>query len=196
MITKTIHLPDIIYQIDSSLKHENYIAALTLALMIPDKCGKIEHPDWPSKKRYVDWYDTHCWCDGYCVINNPSISEDELPNVDGAFIYQLRCAMLHENTTELDYSKLEDKNKVDEFQLILADSSEDIFSVFASGIINGEKRLARIRLIDLCKLICYAANEYYEGNKEKVDSSNNIQIIDVRTLKRQRQRNYKRVQQI
>ena len=183
--TKYISLVDVLDQIKILLECEHYIAAITLALTVPDKCGKIEYPEIKSsKERYVKWYDTHCWCDGYCVINNPSISEDELPNVDGAFIYQLRCEMLHENTTELDYSKLEDKNKVDEFQLILADSSEDIFSVFASGIINGEKRLARIRLIDLCQLICYAANEYYEGNKEKVDSSNNIQIIDVRTLKR------------
>lgn len=181
--TKYISLLDIIDQINILLETEHYIAALTLALTIPDKCGKIAYPEMKSgKERYIKWYDNWCWCYTCSHINNPSASEVEFPDIGGKFIYQLRCAMLHENTTKLDYAKVEEKNRTDDFQLEISDSIEDYVVVYSWVLIDG-KRLLAIRLIDLCKLICYAAKEYYEGNKEKVDSSNNIQIIDARTLK-------------
>ena len=53
-MTTYLGLQDIINQVEKSLEDKNYIAALALALTIPDKCGKIEHSTCGSKKRFVD----------------------------------------------------------------------------------------------------------------------------------------------
>ncbi|MBQ8626128.1 MAG: hypothetical protein IJ419_08205 [Agathobacter sp.] len=176
-MTRYLGLQDIINSVEKSLENENYIAALTLALTIPDKCGKIEYPDLRVGERYTKWY--NIWCHS----PDTDTSEPQLPDADGSVIYQLRCAILHDSSTELDYTKLEEKNKLDEFELEIADYYDGIYSVFASGIVNdGESRHMRIRLIDLCKIICYAAGIYYKKNKEKVDQSNNIKIVDYRHM--------------
>jgi hypothetical protein len=175
-MTKYLGLQDIIDQVEKSLEDKNYIAALALALTIPDKCGKIEYPNSRVGERYSKWY--NIWCHG----DDPDTSEPQLPDANGSVIYQLRCAMLHDNSIELKYDDLEDKNKLDEFELEISDFN-GIYSVFASGVFNdGESRHMRIRIIDLCKMICYGAGIYYKKNKEKVDKSSNIKIVDYRHL--------------
>jgi len=197
---KFLDLKYIISQIEKSIEDKNYIAALALALTVPDKCGKIEFQNlYGGKQGYVNWYNE--WCctpdpadnkweyypefdtsthdTSYCLSSMPQ-SEPRLPYADGTVIYQLRCAILHDHSTELDYSKLESKNQLDEFELEITDN-KGCLSVFSSGVLNdGEKRYIKIRIIDLCKMICRGATKYYDKNKEKVDEASNIKIIDRR----------------
>ena len=35
------------------------IAALTMALTLPDTCGKVYHPQSSVSNRYTSWYDDH-----------------------------------------------------------------------------------------------------------------------------------------
>lgn len=173
-MTRYLNLQEIINQVEKSLEDENYIAALALALTIPDKCGKIEHPDKGSKRRYIDWYNT------WCHREDPEPSDVLLPDDNGEFIYQLRCSILHNNSTDIDYEQVEDKNKLDEFELEIADFN-GCFCICASGVINdGESRHMRIRIVDLCKWICYCARIYYQKNKAAVDDASNIKIVDYR----------------
>ena len=175
-MTKYLGLQDIINSVEKSLENENYIAALALVLTIPDKCGKIEYPGLSSKRRYTAWYNTWCHCE------DPEQIDVLLPDDNGEFIYQLRCAILHNNSTDIDYDQVEDKNKLDEFELELTDFN-GCFCVCASGVINdGESRHMRIRIIDLCKWICYCSGIYYEKNKEVVDAANSIKIVDYRDV--------------
>ena len=190
---KYLGLEDIISSINQSLENKNYIAALALALTIPDKCGKIEYPNLGVGERYAAWY--NAWC------HSPDMDpyETQLPDADGSVIYQLRCAILHDNSTELKYTNLENKNKLDEFELEITDHYDGVYSIFASEIVkdeeiqiinnkesqiinNKERRHMRIRIIDLCKMICYATGIYYEKNKEKVEQSTNIKVVDYRHL--------------
>ena len=177
-MTQYLGLQDIINSVEQSLENKNYISALALALTIPDKCGKIEYPNINgSKRRYIDWYNT------WCYLPDSDTSEPQLPDADGSMIYQLRCSVLHDNSTELDYNKLEEKNKLDEFELEITDDNKWCYSVFAAGVFNnGESRHMRIRVIDLCRMICYGASIYYKKNAEKVDQSNNIKIVDYRHM--------------
>lgn len=42
-----------------SLESKNWYAALFMALVIPDICGALEHPNKNSPARYVDWYNKY-----------------------------------------------------------------------------------------------------------------------------------------
>ena len=48
-------LLDIIAEIQNALDNNMYLAALSLALMVPDICGKAEYPDKRVGERYKDW---------------------------------------------------------------------------------------------------------------------------------------------
>lgn len=50
----------IIKEIDSSIKNENFLAALALALTLPDICGKAEYPnESKTSVRYKEWYNEY-----------------------------------------------------------------------------------------------------------------------------------------
>ena len=46
----------IIEEINHCLKNDLQIAALTMALTLPDTCGKVYLPQEKVGKRYIDWY--------------------------------------------------------------------------------------------------------------------------------------------
>lgn len=46
-------------EINTCLKNDLQIAALTMALTLPDTCGKAYHPQASVSNRYTSWYDDH-----------------------------------------------------------------------------------------------------------------------------------------
>lgn len=80
-----------------SVKDENWYAALGLALLMPDICGKLEDPAAKSQKRYVDWYN-HWMLPKYSVVFGDGTSEVFLTGRD---CYALRCAFSHEGRDEI-----------------------------------------------------------------------------------------------
>ena len=49
----------LIEEINKALENELYFSALSLALTLPDICGKAEYPDKGSTSRYQLWYDEY-----------------------------------------------------------------------------------------------------------------------------------------
>lgn len=49
----------LVEDINKALDNEAYFSALSLALTLPDICGKAEFPETKSGRRYIDWYDEH-----------------------------------------------------------------------------------------------------------------------------------------
>ena len=49
----------IVDDVNKALDHNAYIAALTLALTIPDICGKAYYPELGNKRRYIKWFDEY-----------------------------------------------------------------------------------------------------------------------------------------
>ncbi len=47
---------NLISDINKSLDNENYFAALSLALILPDICGKAKYPTEGVGRRYIQWY--------------------------------------------------------------------------------------------------------------------------------------------
>lgn len=48
---------ELIASMEKSLENKNWYAALVIALIIPDICGKIDNPKKSPTARYPIWYD-------------------------------------------------------------------------------------------------------------------------------------------
>jgi len=80
-----------------SLENKNWYAALSLTLTIPDICGRLEHPDKSSTKRYI------LWCNKYLIekytMKNRWVTHVFLSGEDA---YALRCAYLHQGEINIE----------------------------------------------------------------------------------------------
>ena len=73
------------------LEHERYIAALSLALTLPDICGKAEFPMDGATRRYIKWFNQ--FITQYKKSTSPY--SDDMPYLSGETVYNLRNAFLH-----------------------------------------------------------------------------------------------------
>lgn len=80
-----------------SLVNENWYSALTLALTLPDICGRLESPQKSSSKRYIHWFSTYL-VDKYTLKN----SWGTHVFLNGEDAYALRCAYLHQGEVNIE----------------------------------------------------------------------------------------------
>lgn len=164
----------IIKEIESSLKNENYMAALALALTLPDICGKAEFPNEKSVgARYKKWFD-----DNVGEYEKPPQSNtgkptafNDMPYMSGEIVYQLRNCFLHQGTPSIEKGNIrEPRCQVTRFTLIIANATNGGSSgVSKDGFIDSERRTLEINIINLCCKLCLIAKAYYEDNKGKFD---------------------------
>ena len=154
-----------ISEIRSALSHELYLSALTLALTLPDTCGKAEYSAIMSTgKRYKNW------CKKYVIKNRHDTPYDfDMPYLNEEIIYSLRCTLLHQSTPNIDRDGIhEERFKVDEFELVASQDSLGDTSKIAYGAgMRIVHRGLRVHISHLCYILCEAAEHYYEENKEK-----------------------------
>ena len=83
----------LVNELERCLTNDLQIAALTMALTLPDTCGKVYHPQASVSNRYTSWYDDHV------LAPKSELTEDTSKRflVSGNVVYKLRCAMLHES---------------------------------------------------------------------------------------------------
>ena len=150
----------IIEEVQKCIENECYIAALTLALTIPDICGKAEYPDLGTGERYKRWYDTHVGYTEYSFGLSPYIS--------GEVIYRLRNMMLHQGTPNIEVDKIRDvRNKVDKFTLTIADVIDGGASSYARDYDGTVKRRTlEINIVNLCAKLCAVAKGHYAAQPD------------------------------
>ena len=158
-------LKRIINDIQRCLENECFIAALSLALTIPDVCGKAEYPSVGNTERYIKWYNEHIG-----VYEKPSDPYgSDMPYTSGEIIYNLRNSMLHQGTPSVDVSKVkEERCKVDKFVLAISSECDSGMScVSYAGNNTIIHRSLTVNIVNLCKKICAVANGYYKENADK-----------------------------
>lgn len=154
----------IINDINTSLENGTYLAALALALTLPDICGKAKYPQMGVMNRYQQWYKD------YIEQNEmPSSSANsDMPYLSAGVVYKLRCSVLHEGSTNFDRSKIEERNKVDRFALIV-DKKSTIGTYSHVTYKNLQKdigyREIEVNIRHLCYLLTSSAEQYYHDNK-------------------------------
>ena len=82
--------------VEKSIQTENWYAALTMSLTLPDICGWLTTPDVKSQKRYETWFNTYLLPNYKSQFHGP-----EFTFLSGSDCYALRCAFLHEGTDEV-----------------------------------------------------------------------------------------------
>lgn len=174
----------IIKDVRRALDAEAYLAALHLALTIPDVCGKAEYPNANVGDRYKNWYDKNI---GFLENSNNYTPEDKktyFPYLSGEVLYQLRCSLFHEGDSTPDISKVkEDLNKVDRFELLINEYNDlNIHGGASSYQISNNKiinKTLQISIQDVCNKLCWVGEKYYHENKEKFNFRE-FNIIDLR----------------
>ena len=96
-----------------ALSTDNWYAALSLALTIPDICGSLEDPG-PNKSG--PRYDR--WCTKWLVSRYTMFASSDAPQVllSGKDHFALRCSLIHSGSTEI-----EPRRGVDVTRVLFAD---------------------------------------------------------------------------
>lgn len=167
-----------ISEIQKAIENECFLAALALALTIPDICGKAEYPNASgSKDRYVKWYDEHVGKYECCGEN------DDMPYPSGEIIYSLRCCMLHQGNPSIESDRIHNENcRLDRFKLTINDAFDGgNSSISYTGNPQTSHKYLEINILNLCKKLCLTAKSYYNDNKDKFDFFE-YEIIDKRKV--------------
>ncbi len=167
----------IVNEIRKCLDNDFHLAALALALTLPDICGKAEYPSLRTGDRYIRWYDENVG-----ITEKPpefAKSDTEMPYLSGEVVYSLRCQFLHQGTPSIEIQKIkEEACQIDDFILVLQKkNSLDIYSdsaaVFSCGTDpDGKKPTHQLRSYEvnvrrLCMILCACAEGYYKENADK-----------------------------
>lgn len=155
----------LITEIKYCLKNDLQIAALTMALTLPDTCGKVYRPTGKNREHYV------CWYNDYVIA--PKKNMLGFDNADrfyasGEVVYKLRCAMLHESNPVVCGTAEE----ITKFSLIWRSVlSASRTSIESCAQVDEEGKIISktlsIDIVSLCQDICEAALKYYLENKNK-----------------------------
>ncbi len=85
-----------VYDMRRAFEADAFLSAISLALSLPDICGKYLYPkEKGSQKRYIKWFDR------YIAMNylDGKSSPSQKYYFSGTDCYQLRCVFFHEGTT-------------------------------------------------------------------------------------------------
>ena len=175
----------LIDDMNNALSANCYLAALSIALMLPDICGKAAYPELKVGERYKSWYDEYVG-----QYENPPMPEGvpdniKMPYLSGEVVYTLRNSFLHQGTPNIEVEKIQaPENKIDKFAIVTESKNEfDIYSD-ASGIWNGKIRTYRVNVRRLCLIIGLSASAYYKENKFKFDFFNFTMIDQDQEIKK------------
>lgn len=153
----------LVNEIERCLKNDLQIAALTMALTLPDTCGKVYRPQGKVGERYTSWYNDHILAPKSELIGDTSKSF----LVNGNVVYKLRCAMLHESNPTV----VGTEENITQFSLIWCPVSrcsrvpiERCIGLDENG--EPQQQTISIDIVSLCRDICKAALLYYRKNKE------------------------------
>lgn len=163
----------LIWDIEKSLDNDCFFSALSLALTLPDICGKAKYPDEESsKKRYINWYDEYVGKYEQCPGQ-----EGIVPYLSGEVVYSLRCSFLHQGNPNIEKDKIKDECcKIDKFTLlverkkkfnVLADHAEVSEMPFDGGKPGEPVRKYEVNVRRLCLILTACAKGYFKEYPEQ-----------------------------
>lgn len=155
----------ILSEIKQSVDNKCFVAALALALTLPDICGRIEYPNDTVAGRYIKWYNTYIG-----KYERPSNAyESDMPYTSGELIFNLRNSLLHQGIPDIDATKVrEARCKVNKFILYISNVEDGGFSG-VSYVKEGQvmERVLEVNVINLCSTLTATVKTYYASNRSK-----------------------------
>lgn len=138
---------------------ENWYAALTLALTLPDICGKLERPNIKSTfVRYSKWFDEY-------MLYKYSFESfgKKVILLSGRDTYALRCSYLHGG--EADITEQHRREVLDGFVFMV---SEKVNGEYIGSHKIQINNILQLRIDLFCKDICDSVDDWIERNKSNV----------------------------
>lgn len=163
------------------LDKESYIAALALALTIPDAYGKLEYPKDGTGDRYRKWYGRYC---AFC-ISPRTCGKPTMLGFDENTCYKLRCELLHAGDADLKPNVLngfvskEHSGKDVSFTLRVGAGSGTGATWPNDNPDEAEYHLA-ISIEELCNALCDAADRYERQHPSASDRFPRYMMDDLR----------------
>lgn len=154
-----------------SLIEKNWYAALTIALLLPDICSKIEHPKKYSSSRYPQWFDK--------FLGNSGKKYHGFLN--GNDCYALRCALLHEGSDIIETQNA--KDALDRFVFLTDGPHCNLIqnSFFGDQEFDG-KSILQLSVRQFSEDIMLAVQEWMTINNNLIQSAKFLEISDQRTI--------------
>ncbi|MDG1567624.1 hypothetical protein [Bacillus cereus] len=166
-------MDNLIKEIMSNLENKNYLSALALTLILPDICGEIEYPKIKSgRERYAKWYNKHIY-----QFEIPEGME-ELHKFNGDAVYQLRCNLLHDGSSDIS-EHMKEKHSPKESENFVFELTDTTTSFGKTWELEEDDHILVIKIgVDaFCRKVCSTAGKYYK-DKEQPDIFNKIIISD------------------
>ncbi len=173
----------LIKEINQCLDSGCVMAGLSLALTLPDICGKAFYPNLKPSERYIKWFDKY--------IGQYEHDEEHarigMPYLSGELVYSLRNSILHQGNPNIDGKKFgiiyfELLYRQYEGSSIITGSSEVEIVKDENGNDKAINKKLTINVRDLCWKICRLAEICYKEDKNKFNFFNyNLVNTDFRT---------------
>ncbi|MBR7780641.1 hypothetical protein [Undibacterium luofuense] len=144
--------------IRASIESNNWHAALTLAMTLPDICGCLENPSMGSKARYVAWYDQFM-LKRYQSSLGPSKQLHTF--LYGSDCYALRCAYLHQG--EFGIEDQSARKTLDKFHFIVPPGKNSIIHMNQCG------NTLQLQIDIFCLDVCASVEEWMSMQSGKSD---------------------------
>lgn len=135
-------------------KNNSPLAALALALTLPDICSQAEHgKKYGTRKDYVDW------CNKWMPVK-------EKWCINGNEYYALRCAILHNGNDDVyEQNILKDETDL-LFQLSVSnDTQKPSINLFIKDADSGPK-IIQVNTLNICHRIVSACTDFLKQNPE------------------------------
>ena len=154
----------LIQSVEKSIISENWYSAFTLALTLPDICGRLNNPKNTSQKRFEDWFNKYI----LHHYQSPFHGKD-FTFLSGADCYALRCAFLHEGRDDITRQKA--REVVSRFALSTTGSHRCMFDT-----------VLLLNLQAFCGEICEGVRVWLEEYKDDMNVQNSLsELLQVQT---------------
>ena len=149
-----------IKDIQKALDAKAYLAALALALTLPDICGKIAYPNIKNNgEQYSKWFDEHI------TKNEYQTGYPEKHKINGAKIWKLRCSFLHAGSVP-------DISDISAFELgVIEPNIPGIYPLSTSLMVEMKddhfEFHVKLDVVEICSKICIAADDFFNSWADK-----------------------------
>lgn len=176
---------ELIREINYCLDNNCCMAGLSLALTLPDICGKAMYSNLKLKPsdRYIKWFDEY--------IGQYEHDEEHIrvgmPYLSGELVYSLRNSILHQGNPNIDGKKFgiiyfELLYQQYEGASVVVRSSEAKIIKDERGNDKAVNKKLTVNVRNLCWKLCRLAEICYKENKDKFDFFNyNLVNMDYKT---------------
>jgi hypothetical protein len=151
-----------------SVEHGDWYVALTMALTLPDICGRIQCPGAKSQPRYVEWFNH--WL-AYQFKRKIGPDRFEHTFMSGDDLYALRCSYLHQGDVDITTQRAQQqRNALDRF----------VFVVPPEGCVihlNQSDRTLQLQVSIFCEIVADAVDRWYASNKADSRIAHEVQKL-------------------